>query len=470
MLDRGYTISRIQTKLKPSSSADTKYLPDVRGNYLEILSRDGKLVDSVSLGNVVGKYKGISFTRGVISKATGKVNEGQATYFTRTFLSKGKGNFKPIEYYEFLEVGKITAFKQAKAVKVIKQTGEIELLKQVIKPKPSDITKIVKLGKPSPETMEQFFKALPKGKPYGKFEVGYIGKEIVEIGIKTKGVKGWKLAVVGKVTKEIGVSKGEFFKYVPPIKPIKVTPFFKTIKKFEAPKIAPPTKVTPTGLISVREFPDLTYILGAPKYYPLQTYGAITEVTAIGLVPSLARAEAISSAFQSSLITGAVLSPKELEVTKIKLAVLTKERLKGKELQRAIQKTIIATKLATKLRQPLIPTQIQPQVQIPEQIILPRIFRPPRVTLPKFKPPKIILPFIPLTRKEKPAKVRVTSYEKRLREQLRAYQVSVGAVQLGIEVPKKKKKYKLPEIFTGAELRPVANKNYAKQLNKILTI
>lgn len=104
----GYEIRFTKVKLKPNSIADGKILPKIEGNYVEIRTKAGDMVDSYSLGSVIVKSKDVSYSRDIISQAQSKLGEGRTiTQRYNVVLAEKKGLIRtkkvPIESYRTLE-------------------------------------------------------------------------------------------------------------------------------------------------------------------------------------------------------------------------------------------------------------------------------------------------------------------------------------------------------------------------------
>ena len=92
LLDKGFSIRVIETKLKAVRIADNKFLPDIRGRFIEILTRDGRIIETISIGNVIAKTPKKTFSRDIISESVGKVTGEKSFISTRTIVGKFKGD------------------------------------------------------------------------------------------------------------------------------------------------------------------------------------------------------------------------------------------------------------------------------------------------------------------------------------------------------------------------------------------
>lgn len=181
LIDRGFSIRLIETKLKALNKADAKILPDVRGRFLEILNRNGVIVDVINLGSVVSSKSGKTFTRDILSESIGKVTEKKITFSTRSVIGKFKGDkFKPLNEIITFQETRILRKKETPTERILlsetitKKVGEARLKGA----KPVDITKIQKglLGdtfglkkvKPDLLKLESEFLIGKKGKPISK--------------------------------------------------------------------------------------------------------------------------------------------------------------------------------------------------------------------------------------------------------------------------------------------------------------
>jgi len=92
LIDKGFSIRVIETKLRAIRIADSKFLPDIRGRFIEILTRDGRVIETISIGNVIAITPKKIFSRDIISESVGKVTGEKAFISTRTIVGKLKGD------------------------------------------------------------------------------------------------------------------------------------------------------------------------------------------------------------------------------------------------------------------------------------------------------------------------------------------------------------------------------------------
>jgi len=451
-LDKGFIVRLGKAKL---TSTDVKYLPEVKSEFVEILTRDGKIVDRISLGKFIGKYKGKVFSRDVISHATGKLDEATGKYFTRVFISKAGKKFKPIEYYEFLEQVRATELLKKGKYRAVKGEVEIELLKKVEKPKPEDITKILRLGRPTEKQIKEMLKDL-KGKPYGKAEVIYGGEELIKK-IKLLYGKGdistkWQELIGGKYTAEYGYGRGIFERIFGKIKVKKPT------KLFDLSKVKSKPSKLKLPKVKFRNGQELIYVREFPYQTPPALYEAITYEQAYISVPKLVQPSLGGVALQSFLLG--------------RLTLRTKQRQLQINLQKLSQKLTLAPK---KLKTfPEITKRIQPQFQAQlQRQYLKQItqlgaqftYTPTTPPTPEVKvfPEVTISPFIFDFKIRGRKKRRQPQKKIKLFKQLKAYQASVGAAILGLTISKEEAK-KLSKRLTGLELRPIIKSNKRKKM------
>lgn len=252
------------------------------------------------------------------------------------------------------------------------------------------------------------------------------------------------------------------------------------------PKIKPPVEpvITAKPVITTKQ---LQQIIGMPEQ-------AVAKVSAETITKSIGKilvGEVKPIAIAVPKVAPKV-SPAVRAVQLISPAAVTAvlPRLREREINLSALNTILGMGEITRLREEQLTVsmlgvaQIQPQIQQQRQIQMamqtiiapiPAPIPAPTIHVPKVPP--VPIPIIPLYVKiPKKEKERRRKAEKEYAKQQRAYQASVVAVTLGLRVPKK---YKLPKVFTGLELRPMIleeekvkrkrNNNYLKQINKIFT-
>lgn len=173
----------------------------------------------------------------------------------------------------------------------------------------------------------------------------------------------------------------------------------------------------------------------------------------------------------SGLILPSLVSTRKVQQYKLQQIQMPKLSLGNKNQNILSTGTILLPEQKTTQEAIQSQYQIQDQEQIQDNIISPYTigsysFVAPK--LPPYKLPKLFgFPIFP----EKSggySEGKTYSYGKKKKRKT-AYQSSVGAFALNIRMPKRKK-YIMPKVFTGGELRPMINNNYTKQLNKMMTI
>jgi len=401
LVDKGFSVRLAEGKLIPPSSKAAKYLPDVKSQFVEVLTRDGKIVERISLGKFIGEYKGKVFSRNIVSDAIGKIEGSTGKYFTRSFISKPGKKFKPIEYYEFLEDTQLTRLLKKGKHEFIAGESKIQLLKHVEKPKPTDITKIYRLGKPTEQGVSEILRGL-KGKPYGKSEFIYTGKKFIEEPKLLYG-KGevstrWQNLIIGKYTARYGKGISIFKRVFEPAKKIKLSKPWE-LEKIESmepstPSLIPKGKVG-QGLIYVREFPYkapssiyeiLTYkqaYAGIPKY--------VSPITFKTISPPLMISTGLTKAGGRLRITPLQLNIQgAFSQLKIQEPKQVSKRLETVSITKTIQREGIGVFQAPAEREKLI----QPQISKVSLRVSEGISPIPTITTPIFIEEMIILPFL----------------------------------------------------------------------------
>ncbi|MHA1225346.1 MAG: hypothetical protein ACTSPV_01220 [Candidatus Hodarchaeales archaeon] len=467
LIDEGYSLRTGTGKLLATAKTDIDYLPNVRLKFIEVIGRDGKIVDRINLGTFIASYKGKTFSRTVVSHATGKLNEGTGKYFTRTFISKAKGKFKPIEYYEFLETAETTGILKRGKIRAVKGEMKVELLKKVKKPKVGDMTKIYRFGKPTEQQISQMLKGL-KGKPYGKGEFTYLG---VETARKTKMLYGlgdittkWQEIIGGKYAAEVGYGKAVFRRIIEKPKISKAPKPF-DFSKFKVKVKAPPKVKAPKLKLAQK----IVYVRKFPTQPSISTQALIYEQAYVS-IPKLAKPSISGVGLRTFLLGGVGLKTrqKQLQVNLQKLGKTPK--FKFKEMQLLKFQNILGISQMPKQAQLQEQMQIQALKQVQVQKLLTNIPAEPQVPPITIAPVGKVIPQIisPLEEyKPKRRKRKISKAE--LKQQLKKYQASVGAVLLGYEVSPEELKRLEKKTYTGLELRPIVkSKKLRKQQNLLL--
>jgi hypothetical protein len=492
-LDKGNSIRLFNTKLVAKSTAEKEYLPNVKGKFIEVLSRDGRVIERINLGNTITKYKGKTFSSQSISDAVGKLEGDTAKYYTRTLITQvKKGKVKPIQYYETLEKVQLKEQQKVGLYQKLRGEAEVKMIREVQKPKPADITQTLKLGKPTEFQVDKFLAGWGKAKPYGKAQIEYAGKTLKA---RTKIIKqnlpesmdytsylipskkfemGKGLSIFERTMQEMKLSrkmKSWDINKMTELKPI----IYKTAK---AAKIAEPVMPEP--------FRMEAYIKAFVKQrqMPSQVPSFVTYETAYGLAPQMAKVGNVGDIVKALVGTTAIsmtrVSAKEVQVQKQLLKVQQVQMQKLNQMlgleqaQKLEVKQVQMQKLQVTQLQNLQVKQLQQQ-KLQQKLQLTQMQKLAQMNVPKI--PFLKLTFVPpppftqkMPRYKEPGKVKQLSYEKQMKKQARAYQASVGAVVLGLYA---KKGYKPQKKFTGTELRYMirdeqpTKKSYAKQLNKI---
>ncbi len=109
LIDKGFSVRVIETKLRASRIADSKFLPDVRGRFIEILTRDGRIIETISIGEVLASTPKKTFSRQIISESIGKVTGEKSLISTRSIIGKLKGDkFKPLQEFVTVQETQLT--------------------------------------------------------------------------------------------------------------------------------------------------------------------------------------------------------------------------------------------------------------------------------------------------------------------------------------------------------------------------
>jgi len=461
LMDKGYILRKAEAKLLATNPKDAKYLPNVKSRFVEVVGRDGKIIERISLGNVITEHKGKVFSSDVYSEAIGKLSKGTKTEFIRTLVAK-RGKVKPREYYEFLETSRpIKEVKKGK-IRLIKGEAEIDILKKIKKPTMKDITKIYKIGKPTEAQISKFLEEMrAKGKPYGKAEIIYAGRKI---GKKTRllyGIGDISTKWQGFITEKYGVEYG------------KGVSFFQKIIKVKKKKV--PTKPWDFKIQKVRmRKPKISKLTGKQelvyvRYFPRQkpiSYGALTYEQVITSIPKLTSPR-IMEAIPTALL-GQQIVTRELTRERLKMRQIEMQKNLQRNLSRLIG--IQAPKLASiaKLTSAQIPIQkeiITSKLKGIEIQLFTTGYAPPTINIPE----GTITSFLYSKQEGRKERKKRIKEEKKLARQRRAYQASVGAVLLGYKITEEEaKRLKLyKQQFTGTELRPVIVESKKREAQKL---
>jgi len=450
------------------STADAKFIPDVRGTYIEYLARDGKVIDRIAVGEVVGKFKGKTFSSNVIADAVGKLEGGKINFAGRNLLfqekglkydlitGKVRGGYKGLKYYETLETLKLLKTEKKGQAFRLTGEGEIQIIKTVAKPKVKDVTQILRVGKLTEAQLDKILKGYGKGKVYGKSDIVFTGKML---GGKIKIWKDGQLKTISISRTDIGYGESLFSKIITKAKKTKYKGW-----DFKAEPDLKPLKYEPTKLTKGEQI--ISGYKGLQiweKYFAQQqtapVYEATTIESALFGVPAWAGRMGLIQGVGSG-ITTALGGRVDVKEKQIQLRKLRTKQLQQLAQTQQLGFTAVTPRLKVQqltgqqLKQPQRLKQIQ---KLTEGIVTPTPVSPVPPIIPPFTPP------FQLTFKEETEaeKRRRRKEAKRLRELARKYQASVGAVTLGITAPKVRRKK-----FTGLELRPVIKKKKRKSIKR----
>lgn len=107
LVDRGLSVRAVQFKVKPNQNfpGDSKYIGDVRGNYIEVVARDGTVIQRNKIGDfVVNTNKGKTISKSVIERSIGMIEGDTSTSYSQ--IIEGKWNnkgFKPVNEVRTVE-------------------------------------------------------------------------------------------------------------------------------------------------------------------------------------------------------------------------------------------------------------------------------------------------------------------------------------------------------------------------------
>lgn len=225
LIDRGYTIRLVKTSLKPAKGFQ-KYTPKVKGQFVEVLSRKGKVVDRFSLGTVKASFRGKPLQADIYNIAKGQIAKGRIDYLSRTWGFKRLTRYKPTEgrwvsktgkplsYAEMIERAKVLSYDQLPS-RYFKITGRAELkqLTKITKPK---WIKKQPVQRPTLADLEMGRAWWGDTKTYGKADIRYVGRtvrtEAVIMGKPRLG--GFDMGFIGAKT-DIGVGRSIFRRIIP---------------------------------------------------------------------------------------------------------------------------------------------------------------------------------------------------------------------------------------------------------------
>lgn len=132
LVDQGYSIRVVESKLVPKSQADAKLVPDVRGSYIEVIARDGTVVDVVRVGQFIAESKGKRFSRDILSQSIGKIEDSSGKFVTKTIEGNLKGKeLKALREVETLESVEIEGIESPNPItRIISGTSESKLIRE----------------------------------------------------------------------------------------------------------------------------------------------------------------------------------------------------------------------------------------------------------------------------------------------------------------------------------------------------
>ncbi len=488
LLDEGKTIRVYTTELVARSTADTKYVPKVKGTYIEVLSREGMMIQRINIGSTIVSGQHKIFSNYALSQAMGRIEGDTVGYYTRTVITKKarptleepfiiSGQLKPAKYFETLESVKLIESKKLGEVFALRGAAEIRMLKEIISPKVGDMTKVYQFGKPTPEQFGELMVDWKIAKPYGKAQIEYKGKIVggeidVKMGqigdVSAYLIKGEK-TTVGK-----GVS---FFERIMPEEVIKKPT---RAWDFDVDKLTGTTKPKPTELkiIPIKEKPALVMEIPEPLkmqiwteayIQKLSTQQALTYESVLALTPELAKQPSLKFIVPR-------ISSRQLQLQQLQLQPLQLQKLQQKQVTQLSKLSEGLGHGQPQRLQQLQLQQMQPvQKLIPPQPLRIQLLKPSMIEIPKVpRIPKFELYFQYKSKPKREEIRRRKLLKRKYKEQQRKYQASVAALSLGIGITeeefgrlKKKKKR-----WVGTEIRPmvISNGDYSKRLNKVFSI
>ena len=88
LASRSVEIREVTVKLKGITPEDRKLIPKVEGKFLEFIGSDGRIIEVVSLGKIGFELKGKVYSRDVLQRAGGRLDEANREIFVRTISAK----------------------------------------------------------------------------------------------------------------------------------------------------------------------------------------------------------------------------------------------------------------------------------------------------------------------------------------------------------------------------------------------
>lgn len=146
LAEQGAEFRVVESKLTPSSTRDAKIIPRVTSLSIEAVSRDGVVLKRFSKGIILAKGQGKVYTKAVIQKARGKLNDSGAEFFNAAEIFEFKGNeLKKQKEIQTFEESKTTERQKKKDYEFTKSQIDVSMIDKNI-----DLTAKIKGSKTKP--------------------------------------------------------------------------------------------------------------------------------------------------------------------------------------------------------------------------------------------------------------------------------------------------------------------------------
>lgn len=157
---QGYTLRFVETRLRPTIKSDVGKIPDVRGQFVEVVDQSGNIIKRYNRGTVIAKQSGKVYSQEVLSEGIGTI-EGQTARIEDLTIVKAKKGSKlvPVEAYKTLE-------QSTSQKPIVRGNKQIEFSDSLISqvgerrktPKPSDLTDVA-LFEPSTSKVTPLYRS-----------------------------------------------------------------------------------------------------------------------------------------------------------------------------------------------------------------------------------------------------------------------------------------------------------------------
>lgn len=212
LTDKGFRIREIEQKLVATSTKDAKIIPNVRSRFVEVVNREGRVVEVVRVGEFVIETGTKTYTQNILSQALGKVSEGKTQMFQRTLRAKPiKKALKPIEEVKTFTETIVQRKKVSKLVEKVEFEADTALFSIQKFPKTARKLKIEKFGlevtdlsKIDPSSVSAFLKKIKDiSSPAKQFSEGTLFLKTEALALKKTDI--------GKMIGGLDVKFGEKF-------------------------------------------------------------------------------------------------------------------------------------------------------------------------------------------------------------------------------------------------------------------